>query len=104
MHEGKRGTQTPFLFGCVYSIFICSTPPFFFVDPLKYFQFCELKVYESNFFFFYSSQACFKGEIVLPGTVAKIIPQTGGFVQSTKTTLLTYPILLFPPQSDGLGA
>ena len=26
------------------------------VDPLKYFQFCELKVYESNSFFFRISQ------------------------------------------------
>ena len=31
---------------------------FFFVDPLKCFQFCELKVFESNFFQFF-----FKGDM-----------------------------------------
>ena len=36
---------------------------FYCIDPLKYFQFCELKVYESNLFFFFiqarrSTDAC----------------------------------------------
>ena len=44
--------------------------------------------------FIYSYEACFKGEIVLTGTVADH-PSNRRIVQSTKTTLLTYPILLF---------
>ena len=43
----------------------------------------------------YSYEARFKGENSVTGYGRQIISQIGGFVQSTKTTLLTYPILLF---------
>ena len=41
-------------------------------------------------FFYYSYEACFKGEIVFTGYGRQIIP-SNRIVQSTKTTLLTYP-------------
>ena len=48
------------------------------------------------FFFFYSYEVHFKGEIVLPVYGRQIIPQ-GGFVQSNEKQLyLPTPILLFP--------
>ena len=46
-------------------------------------------------YFFYSYEACFKGEIVLP-VRSPIIPQTGGFVQSTKKTYYFPSVLRLP--------
>ena len=47
--------------------------------------------------FFYSYEACFKGEIVLPGTVANH-PSNRRIAQATKKTFFPFtylPILLF---------
>ena len=68
---------------------------FFLLHPPK--RGLPLHVYQLHFFvryFFYSSEACFKGEIVLPGYGRQIIPQTGGFCAINESNF-TYPILLF---------
>ena len=45
MHDGRRIHVV-----CNFSFFLLSKRKGACVDPLKYFQFCELKVYESNSF------------------------------------------------------